>query len=149
MAHVKAARALLPHWLERGSGRFVSVASAAALTTMIGTAPYAVTKHATLAFAEWLSLTYRHRGIDVHAICPRGVRTEMRAQADADRGVMLTSTPIGPDEVADALLKGIAEGRFLILPHPEVARMAASRTDDHEKWLRDINELQQRQEARG
>ncbi|MGC5346218.1 SDR family oxidoreductase [Streptomyces sp. DT24] len=148
MAHVRAARALLPHWLARGRGRFVSVASAAALTTMIGAAPYAVTKHAALAFAEWLSITYRHLGIDVHAVCPRGVQTEMRRQADAAGGVMLTSAPIGPDAVADALLKGMADGRFLILPHPEVAGLAAARTDDHEKWLRTISDLQQRQETR-
>lgn len=72
MAHVRAARELLPDWLERGSGRFVSTVSAAGLLTMIGAAPYSVTKHGALAFAEWLSLTYRHRGVQVHAICPQG-----------------------------------------------------------------------------
>ncbi|CAM5489885.1 3-phenylpropionate-dihydrodiol/cinnamic acid-dihydrodiol dehydrogenase [Streptomyces griseoloalbus] len=77
MAHVRAAHALLPEWLERGSGRFVSTVSAAGLLTMIGTAPYSVTKHGAYAFAEWLSLTYRHRGVRVHAICPQGVRTDM------------------------------------------------------------------------
>ncbi|MBA6437036.1 SDR family NAD(P)-dependent oxidoreductase [Streptomyces sp. GMR22] len=148
MAHVRAARDLLPHWLERGRGRFVSIASAAALTTMIGAAPYAVSKHAALAFAEWLSVTYRHRGIDVHAVCPRGVRTAMRRQAGATRGMLLTSVPIGPDEVAEAVLKGIADERFLILPHPEVAEHAASRGDDRERWLCDTNQLQRRQEAR-
>lgn len=81
MAHVRAARALLPDWLERGSGRFVSTASAAGLLTMIGAAPYSVTKHGVVAFAEWLSLTYRHRGVKVHAICPQGVRTDMLTAA--------------------------------------------------------------------
>lgn len=81
MAHVRAARALLPDWLERGSGRFVTTASAAGLLTMIGAAPYSVTKHGAVAFAEWLSLTYRHRGLKVHAICPQGVRTDMLTAA--------------------------------------------------------------------
>ena len=79
MSHVRAARALLPEWLERGDGRFVSTVSAAGLLTMIGAAPYSVTKHGALAFAEWLSLTYRHRGVRVHAVCPQGVRTAMLA----------------------------------------------------------------------
>ncbi|MFI2242273.1 SDR family oxidoreductase [Streptomyces chrestomyceticus] len=147
MAHVRAARALLPHWLERGRGRFVCMASAAALTTMVGAAPYAVSKHAALAFAEWLSVSYRHRGIDVHAVCPRGVRTAMRRSAEATRNMMLTSVPIGADEVAGAILAGIADGRFLILPHPEAAEHAAARADDRERWLRDINRLQQQREA--
>ncbi len=148
MAHVRAARELVPGWLERGRGRFVSVVSAAGLLTMIGAAPYAVTKHAALAFAEWLSVTYRHRGIEAHAVCPRGVRTEMHRAAGASEEMMLTSTAIGPDEVANAVLKGIADGRFLILPHPEVAEHASARIADHEGWLRDINQLQQKQEAR-
>ncbi|MFC7467305.1 SDR family oxidoreductase [Actinomadura keratinilytica] len=81
MAHVRAARALLPGWLERGHGRFVSTVSAAGLLTMIGAAPYSVSKHGAYAFAEWLSLTYRHRGLKVHAICPQGVRTDMLTAA--------------------------------------------------------------------
>lgn len=140
MAHVRAARDLLPEWLARGRGRFVSVASAAALLTMIGAAPYAVSKHAALAFAEWLSLTYRHRGVHVHAICPRGVRTELHTTASTD--LTLRATPIGPEEVAAALFDGIAADRFLILPHPEVADYAAERITDHERWLSDINRMQ-------
>ena len=143
LAHVRAARELLPGWLERGRGRFVSVVSSAGLLTMIGAAPYAVSKHAALAFAEWLSLTYRHRGVDVHAICPRGVRTATRRAAGSS-GLTLTSTAIGPDEVADALFAGIAERRFLILPHPEVADQAAARTTDPERWLGDLNRMQRR-----
>ena len=79
MAHVRAAHALLPHWLERGSGRFVATVSAAGLLSMVGAPSYSVTKHGAYAFAEWLSLTYRHRGLKVHAICPEGVRTDMLA----------------------------------------------------------------------
>jgi NAD(P)-dependent dehydrogenase (short-subunit alcohol dehydrogenase family) len=143
MAHVRAARDLLPDWLERGRGCFVSVVSSAGLLTMIGAAPYAVSKHAALAFAEWLSLTYRHLGVEVHAICPRGVRTETRQAAGA-AGLRLTSAAIGPDEVAGALFAGIAEGRFLILPHPEVAGQAAARVTDPDRWLGDINRMQRR-----
>ena len=140
MAHVWAARDLLPEWLDRGRGRFISVASSAALTTMIGAAPYAVSKHAALAFAEWMSLTYQHRGVHVHAICPRGVRTELHQAASA--ALKLNSTPIGPEEVADALFAGIAADQFLILPHPEVADHAAKRIADPEGWLSDINLMQ-------
>jgi NAD(P)-dependent dehydrogenase (short-subunit alcohol dehydrogenase family) len=141
MAHVRAARDLLPEWLDRGQGRFISVVSAAALLTLIGAAPYAVSKHAALAFAEWMSLTYRHRGVHVHAICPRGVRTEMHSAVLA-AGVRLASTVIGPEQVADALFAGIAADRFLILSHPEVADYAAQRITDPERWLSDINRIQ-------
>ena len=113
---------LLPGWLERGSGRFVSTVSAAGLLTMVGAAPYSVTKHGAYAFAEWLSLTYRHRGLKVHAICPQGVRTDMLAATGSRPGdLVLAPTAIEPEAVADALFAGIEEDRFLILPHPEVA----------------------------
>jgi NAD(P)-dependent dehydrogenase (short-subunit alcohol dehydrogenase family) len=141
MAHVQAARDLLPEWLDRGRGRFVSVASSAALLTLIGSAPYAVSKHAALAFAEWMSVTYRHRGIHVHAICPRAVRTEAYEAELESAELKLLSTAIGADEVADALFAGIAAGRFLILPHPEVADHAAQRVTDPERWLSDINRM--------
>jgi NAD(P)-dependent dehydrogenase (short-subunit alcohol dehydrogenase family) len=142
MAHVQAARDLLPDWLDRGRGRFVSVASSAALLTLIGAAPYAVSKHAALAFAEWMSVTYRHRGVHVHAICPRGVRTEAYEAELASADLQLLSTAIGPEKVADALFEGIAADRFLILPHPEVADHAAQRITDPERWLSDINRMQ-------
>ncbi len=140
MAHVRAARDLLPEWLERGRGRFVSVVSSAGLLTMIDAAPYAVSKHAALAFAEWLSLTYRHRGVSVHAICPRGVRTETHRMAGA-AGLRLTSTAIGPEEVAEALFTGIAEERFLVLPHPEVVQQMTARIADLDRWLENLNRM--------
>jgi NAD(P)-dependent dehydrogenase (short-subunit alcohol dehydrogenase family) len=142
MAHVQAARDLLPDWLDRGRGRFVSVASSAALLTLIGSAPYAVSKHAALAFAEWMSVTYRHRGVHVHAICPRAVRTEAYEAELASADLKLISTAIGPEKVADALFEGIAADRFLILPHPEVADHAAQRVIDRDRWLSDINRMQ-------
>ncbi|MEU5582264.1 SDR family oxidoreductase [Streptomyces huasconensis] len=147
MAHVRAAQALLPGWLERGGGRFVSTVSAAGLLTMIGAAPYSVTKHGAYAFAEWLSLTYRHRGLKVHAICPQGVRTAMLAATGSAGDLVLTPTAIEPEDVADALFTGMAEDRFLILPHPEVAAYYEARAATPDKWLTGMNHLQQKWEA--
>ncbi|MER6151900.1 SDR family oxidoreductase [Streptomyces hirsutus] len=147
MAHVRAAHALLPHWLERGSGRFVSTVSAAGLLTMIGTAPYSVTKHGAYAFAEWLSLTYRHRGVKVHAICPQGVRTDMLTASGSAGDLVLAPTAIEPDDVADALFRGIDEDRFLILPHPEVAEYYQARAADPERWLGGMNRIQRHWES--
>ncbi|MFF8595495.1 SDR family oxidoreductase [Streptomyces sp. NPDC015220] len=146
MAHVRAAEALLPAWLERGGGRFVSTVSAAGLLTMIGAAPYSVTKHAAHAFAEWLSLTYRHRGIKVHAICPQGVRTDMLAATGSAGDLVLRPTAIEPEDVADALFEGIEEDRFLILPHPEVAGFYQARAADPDRWLTNMNHLQRKWE---
>ncbi|MEW2397705.1 SDR family oxidoreductase [Streptomyces sp. NPDC046862] len=148
MAHVRAAHELLPAWLERGSGRFVSTVSAAGLLTMIGAAPYSVTKHGAYAFAEWLSLTYRHRGLKVHAICPQGVRTDMLTAAGSAGELVLAPTAIDPEDVADALLKGIEEDRFLILPHPEVAEYYQARAADPDRWLAGMNRVQQKWETR-
>ncbi|RZU11750.1 short-subunit dehydrogenase [Streptomyces sp. BK239] len=149
MAHVRAAHALLPHWLERGRGRFVSTVSAAGLLTMIGAAPYSVTKHGAYAFAEWLSLTYRHRGVKVHAICPQGVRTDMLESTGTAGDLVLKPTAIEPKDVADALFKGIEEDRFLILPHPEVSGYYEARAADPDRWLANMNHLQQKWEAAG
>lgn len=147
MAHVRAAEALLPDWLERGSGRFVSTVSAAGLLTMIGAAPYSVTKHGAYAFAEWLSLTYRHRGLKVHAICPQGVRTDMLDATGSAGDLVLQPTAIEPEAVADALMKGIEEDRFLILPHPEVAGYYQARAADPDRWMTNMNHLQQKWET--
>ncbi|WP_037670443.1 SDR family oxidoreductase [Streptomyces griseus] len=147
MAHVRAAEALLPDWLERGGGRFVSTVSAAGLLTMIGAAPYSVTKHGAYAFAEWLSLTYRHRGVKVHAICPQGVRTDMLAATGSAGDLVLQPTAIEPEDVADALFRGIEEDRFLILPHPEVAGYYQARAATPDRWLSNMNHIQQKWEA--
>ncbi|MFD5886676.1 SDR family oxidoreductase [Streptomyces sp. NPDC060334] len=148
MAHVRAARALLPDWLERGNGRFVSTVSAAGLLTMIGAAPYSVTKHGALAFAEWLSLTYRHRGVQVHAVCPQGVRTDMLTAAGSAGELVLAPTAIEPEAVANALFDGMEKGRFLILPHPEVVDYHVARAADPDRWLTNMNHLQQKWETR-
>ncbi|MET9428228.1 MULTISPECIES: SDR family oxidoreductase [unclassified Streptomyces] len=149
MAHVRAARGLLPDWLERGQGRFVSTVSAAGLLTMVGAAPYSVSKHGAYAFAEWLSLTYRHRGLKVHAICPQGVRTDMLTAAGTAGELVLAPTAIEPEDVADALFEGIEADRFLILPHPEVAGYYRARASDPERWLNNMSHIQQKWEGTG
>lgn len=149
MAHVRAARALLPRWLERGRGHLICTVSAAGLLTMLGAAPYSATKHAALAFAEWLAATYAHRGITVQAVCPQGVRTPLLAGSSPTARLILDASAISPEEVAGAVLAGLAEGRFLILPHPEVAAMYAGRAADPDRWLRGMNKLQRRTEAAG
>ena len=147
MAHVRAARALLPGWLARGSGTFVVTASAAGLLTMLGSAPYSVTKHAAESFAEWLSATYRHRGLTVHCVCPQGVRTQMLANSGRAGEVVLAGAAIEPEQVADALAAALADGRFLVLPHPEVHDYYVQRATDPDRWLRGMSRLQQRVEA--
>ncbi len=144
MAHVRASRELLPAWLERGRGCFIVTASAAGLLTMLGSAPYSVTKHAAESYAEWLAATYGHRGLTVHCICPQGVRTNMLATSGQAGQVVLQDAAIEPEQVADALLAGIAAGRFLILPHPEVHGYYELRAGDTDKWLRGMNRMQQR-----
>jgi NAD(P)-dependent dehydrogenase (short-subunit alcohol dehydrogenase family) len=147
MAHVRAARLLLPPWLARGSGHLICTVSAAGLLTMLGSAPYSVTKHAVLGFAEWLAATYAHRGITVQAICPQGVRTPMMTGISPVAELILGDSAIPPAAVADAVVAGIADGRFLILPHPEVARMYAGRAEDTDRWLRGMNKLQRKVET--
>jgi NAD(P)-dependent dehydrogenase (short-subunit alcohol dehydrogenase family) len=150
MAHVRAARALLPGWLDRGQGTFVVTASAAGLLTMLGSAPYSVTKHAAVGFAEWLAATYAHRGLTVHCICPQGVRTQMLANSGRAGDVVLADAAIEPEQVADALAAAMAEGRFLVLPHPEVHDYYVHRATDTDRWLRGMSRLQQRvEEATG
>lgn len=141
MAHVRAARLLLGPWLERGEGHLICTVSAAGVLSMIGSAPYSVTKHAALGFAEWLSLTYRHQGITVQAICPQGVRTAMLEDLNQVGERLLGPSALPPERVADAVLDGIADGRFLILPHPEVAGMYAKRAADPDRWLGGMNKL--------
>ncbi len=147
MAHVRASRELVPGWLERGGGRFVSTVSAAGVLSMIGAAPYSVTKHAALAYAEWMSFTYRHRGVHVHAVCPQGVRTAMLAGTGQAGQLVLEPTAIEPEQVAKAVMEGIEQERFLILPHPEVAEFYAIRATEPDRWLGGMNKVQRRLEG--
>ena len=143
MAHVYAARAVIPHMLARGGGYLLQTVSAAGLLTHPQSATYAVTKHASLAFAEWLSMTYGDRGIVVSALCPQGVRTDMlrRAEAEGTRRSFLLDSALEPEQVADDVVKGIEAERFLILPHGEVAEYVRRKANDHDRWLRGMRRL--------
>ncbi len=166
-SHVYVARAILPGMLARGEGHLVITASAAGLLTQLGSAPYAVTKHAALALAEWLAITYGDRGIAVSCLCPQAVATNLGATslrelgglappAD-DTGAVPSAAGSGsvsrqasvdgvltPDEVADSVLAGVAEERFLILPHPQVATYERRRAEDRDRWLAGMRRLQGR-----
>ncbi|MBX3420935.1 MAG: SDR family NAD(P)-dependent oxidoreductase [Pirellulaceae bacterium] len=142
MSHVYAARALLPMMLERKQGYLLQTASAAGLLTQLGSAPYAVTKHAAVAFAEWLSITYWDAGIRVSCLCPQGVRTKLLAETPPSINAMLTPTAIDPEVAARCTIEGLAEERFLILPHPEVAEYYRNRAGDNERWLRGMRRWQ-------
>jgi NAD(P)-dependent dehydrogenase (short-subunit alcohol dehydrogenase family) len=144
-AHVHAAHAVLPGWLQRGEGYFLATASAAGLLTQIGSAPYAVTKHAAVAFAEWLSVTYGERGVRVSCLCPMGVNTPM-TEGDhlANEVVATAGAMLAPEDVADAVVDGLRAERFLILPHPEVLTFFRRKADDYDRWLAGMRRLQAR-----
>src|SRR5215216_1760899 len=143
LSHVWAARALLPGMLERGEGYLASTASAAGLLAQLGALGYTVTKHAAVAIAEWLSMTYGDRGIGVSCLCPQYVRTPMVTEGALPLDKLeAVATILEPEQVADAVVEGIREQRLLILPHPEVGTYMAQRGDDHERWMRGMRRLQ-------
>jgi NAD(P)-dependent dehydrogenase (short-subunit alcohol dehydrogenase family) len=147
MAHVYAARAVLPQMLARGQGYLMNTASAAGLLSQVDAAPYAVTKHAAVAFAEWLALTYGDRGIRVSCLCPQGVLTPMLlGMADAG-GSFLTPGAVSPEQVADDVLRAMEAETFLILPHPEVHDFVQRKAEDIDRWLRGMQRLRARIEA--
>jgi NAD(P)-dependent dehydrogenase (short-subunit alcohol dehydrogenase family) len=146
-AHITAAERLLPGWLERGHGYFLATASAAGIASQIGSAPYAVTKHAAVAFAEWLSITYGHRGLGVSCLCPMGVNTAMLEQGGDQLGfrvVKEAAAVLDPDDVAGAVVEGLRSGEFLILPHPEVLEFFRRKAADYDRWLAGMRRLQAR-----
>jgi NAD(P)-dependent dehydrogenase (short-subunit alcohol dehydrogenase family) len=151
-AHVYAARALVPRWLERGQGYLLVTASAAGLLTQIGSAPYAVSKHAAVAFAEWLSVTYGDRGVRVSCLCPMGVNTAMLNPPGGAEGIAATGGNVvkaagevlEPEQVAEIVVSGLADERFLILPHPEVLTFLQRKTSDADRWLAGMRRLQAR-----
>jgi NAD(P)-dependent dehydrogenase (short-subunit alcohol dehydrogenase family) len=144
LAHVRAARLLVPRWLEAGGGRLVVTASAAGLLTMLGDAPYSVSKHAAVAFAEWLSATYRHRGIVVQAICPQGVQTRMLDGSGPLRDLLTRDDVVSAEDVADAAWRALPGDAFFVLPHPEVSDYHAQRAAHPDEWLAGMNRLQQK-----
>jgi NAD(P)-dependent dehydrogenase (short-subunit alcohol dehydrogenase family) len=146
-AHYFAARRLIPGWVARGDGYFCSTASAAGLLSQIGSAPYSVTKHAAVAFAEWLSITYGGQGIKVSCLCPQGVNTNM-LNADIDNvgadAVRAGGAILEPEDVAGAVVDVIRAEQFLVLPHPEVATYQQRKVGDIDRWLGGMRKLQAR-----
>jgi NAD(P)-dependent dehydrogenase (short-subunit alcohol dehydrogenase family) len=142
MAHVYAARALLPGMRERGEGYIVGTISAAALLNHVLSAPYAVTKAAGLSFFEWMSIAYYDEGIRFSALCPQGVRTAMLTQ-EGERN-FLTAGALEPVDVAGAVVEAIRDERFLILPHPEVAEFFRRKAADYDRWLRGMRRLREK-----
>lgn len=149
--HVRAAKILIPEWVQRGRGYFVTVASAAGLLTQLGAAGYSVTKHAAVGFAEWLAITYGDKGIGVSCVCPMGVDTPLL------RGITESSDPsarmaaaavrnagelIGPDRVAELTVEAIRSDRFLVLPHPAVLDMYRQKGSDYERWIAGMRRYQ-------
>ena len=151
-SHILAARHLVPDWLERGEGYFLATASAAGLLSQIGSAPYAVTKHAAVGFAEWLSITYGDRGVRVSCLCPMGVNTAMlNAGLDTDgeegvgsRVVAAAGNVLEPEEVSGVVVDAIHAETFLILPHPEVLEFFRRKGADYDRWLAGMRRLQGR-----
>jgi NAD(P)-dependent dehydrogenase (short-subunit alcohol dehydrogenase family) len=144
-SHIYAARAVLPGMLARGEGYLLQTASAAGLLTQIGSAPYAVTKHAALALAEWLAVTHGDAGITVSCLCPQGVRTRMLMGDDlSSTDNFLFPGSVSPEDVAESVIQGLEAERFLILPHPEVAEYFRRKADDYDRWLRGMRRLQSR-----
>ncbi|HZZ97648.1 MAG TPA: SDR family oxidoreductase [Jatrophihabitantaceae bacterium] len=146
MAHVYAARAVIPHMLDNGGGYLLNTASAAGLLTSPGDAVYAVTKHGAVAFAQWLSITYGARGIRVSVLCPMGVATPMlmdplAAGDPAAQAVAASGEIVTPEHVADTVIAGLAAETFLILPHPEVGRFWAQKAADPDRWLAGMRRL--------
>jgi NAD(P)-dependent dehydrogenase (short-subunit alcohol dehydrogenase family) len=144
MAHVRAAQRLVPTWLEEGGGRFVVTASAAGLLTMLGNAPYSVSKHGAVAFAEWLAATYGHRGILVQVICPQGVKTQMLDHAGPLKEVLSHDSALEPEQVAAVVWQALQDDRFLILPHPQVKGYYEYRATNADGWLEGMGKLQHR-----
>lgn len=144
MSHVRAARAVLPDWLERGRGHFLATVSAAGLLTTLGSASYSVTKHGALAFAEWLLATYKHRGISVQALCPQGVRTKMLADTGPGGQFLMGDSAISAEQVADDVVAALTGDSFLILPHPEVAAYYAARATENDRWIAGMNKIQRK-----
>jgi NAD(P)-dependent dehydrogenase (short-subunit alcohol dehydrogenase family) len=140
-AHLYAARAVLPGMLARGGGYLLQTVSAAGLLSQIGSASYAVTKHAALALAEWLAITHGDQGIGVSVLCPQGVRTNMLMRPRSGGESFLMAGAIAPEAVAEAAVKGLADERFLILPHPEVAEYFRRKASDYDRWLRGMRRL--------
>lgn len=146
MAHVYAARHAVPRMVQRGHGYLMNTCSAAGLLNQIGGAAYGVTKHAAVGFGEWLALTYAHQGIRVSLLCPQAVRTAMTTGDAMDNAGVAAAAADGmiePEQLADAVMAGLRDETFLILPHPQVAEYMRRKTDDYDRWIRGMNRFHQ------
>ena len=141
MAHVLAARAVVPVMLKQGGGYIVATASAAGLLMQVDSATYTVSKHAAVAFAEWLSVNYAERGIKVSCLCPQGVRTPMLLGPSGKRKSFLSEGSVSAEDVASRVVEAIDSERFLVLPHPEVAEYERRKTTDRDRWLAGMRRL--------
>ena len=150
LAHLYAARVLIPRMAARGGGTLLNTASAAGLLTQFGSLHYTLTKHAAIALAEWIAITHGHQGIRVSVLCPQAVETSIGANSpDAERmvkgpGVASRDGVLQPDDVAEAVITGLREERFHILPHPEVAEYVRRKSNDVERWLSGMQRWQGR-----
>ncbi|HLZ18642.1 MAG TPA: SDR family oxidoreductase [Smithellaceae bacterium] len=144
MAHVYAARAVLPSMIERGGGYLLQTGSAGGLLTTLGQAPYAVSKHAAVAFAEWLSITHARQGIKVSCLCPFGVISGMLPEDSQGVGKLILKTAITPEQCADYVVAALEKEEFFILPHPEILEYFKARANHHERWLHAMRKDQER-----
>lgn len=145
MSHVYASRAVLPAMLERGNGYLLNTSSAAGVLTEIGSAPYSVTKHAAVALAEWLSVQYRRRGIKVSCLCPAGVATDFLDLEDPIHQFLHMSS-VTPEQVAECVVQGLSDERFLILPHAEVQEFFQFKADHYDDWLKNFSRVNEKME---
>jgi len=147
-SHLSAARAVIPGMIERGGGYLLSTASAAGLLTQIDSGPYALSKHAAVALAEWLAINYGDQGIGVSVLCPQAVRTNIlgprRPGAPSNSGQASGDGILEPEFVADACLDAVREGRFLVLPHPEVATYFQRKANDYDRWLQGMRRFRRK-----
>ena len=140
LAHIHAAKIMIPRMIERGGGYLLNIASAAGLLTQIGSTPYSVTKHAAVGLAESLAITYGDDGIKVSVVCPQGIRTTMASED----GIEAVDGLLEPEQVADAVVEGLAEEQFLILPHPQVQAYIERKVSDYDRWINGMRKLQKR-----
>jgi short-subunit dehydrogenase len=152
MAHIYAARAVIPSMVANGGGHLLNTASAAGLLTQIGSLSYSITKHAAVALAEWLAITHHHQGIRVSVICPQAVRTGLLTNSPDDLigedgdpwedGVAGGDGVLEPGDVATMACDAVETEQFMVLPHPEVGRYVAGKGADIDRWLDGMRRLQ-------